>query len=134
MPLTEYGICVFGHTYTSHLLVLDRLQRRAARVISFDSTEDYIDIFKRLNWMTYRHRVAYFSCIFIYKCLHGLSSSNANSYFNYVSGAYRDVTNNCLNLPKYKLTTCMNSIFFSGVKLWNDLRSICGQFLTIRTL
>jgi hypothetical protein len=35
LPLIDYGICVYGHTYKTHLNIIERLQKRAARVITF---------------------------------------------------------------------------------------------------
>jgi hypothetical protein len=123
LPLMDYGICLYGYTYKSHLNIIERLQKRAARIITCGSNEDYATLFKRLVWMPYNQRIAYFSCVFIYKCLHGLGSTSANEYFNYIPNTCRtrNVSNNSLQLPNYKLTACMNTIFYSGVKVWNNI-------------
>jgi hypothetical protein len=122
MPIMDYGICVYGFTYVSHLERLVKLQKRAARIVCF-SDSDYLVLFKELNWIPFIERRNYFSSIFIFKCLKKLSAFRCHSFFNLKENnrRTRSSTNNELMLPKSHLSGFLNSIFYSGVEIYNQL-------------
>ena len=67
MPIMDYGICVYGFTYDSHLQRIIKLQNRAVKVISFCGRE-YSVLFRELNWIPFIQRRNYLSCI-IMSCM-----------------------------------------------------------------
>ena len=73
--------------------------------------------------MAFNNRRNYFNCIFIYKCLNHLNSDNCHNFFQYKTSAIktRSITKSDLFLPKFKLKCCMNSTFYTGIKVYNDL-------------
>ena len=125
LPVINYGIAIYGHTYASHLIQLERLQRRAARFISLTTPEDYKIAYRDLNWMSFRDSVSYFSGIYIYKCLNCFISNQTKDYFRLISTNHqtRGQTNESILLPNYRLTACLNSVFYCGVKTWNRIDS-----------
>ena len=121
-PLIDYGITVYGFTFDTHIKRIQRLQNRAARVIS-SSNDDISLLFQNLKWNSFLKRRNYFCSIFIYKCLNKLSPELCNSFFHYKKSEIRtkSVLNSELFLPKKYSETFGKSIFYSGIILYNSL-------------
>ena len=77
-PRFDYAITIWGFTSKYNLSKVQRLQNRAARIITGDF--DYvhvrgIDIVKNLKWMNVIQRRDYFVALSVFKCIHGMSPS-----------------------------------------------------------
>ena len=121
-PIIDYGINVYGFTFDTHIKRIQRLQNRAARVIT-SSNEDSSFLFKNLKWNSFIKRRNYFSSIFIYKCVNKLSPELCNSFFHFKKSEIRtkSILNSELFLPKKYSETFGKSIFYSGILLYNSL-------------
>jgi len=124
LPILDYSLILWGFTYNSHINRLERLQRRALRVMSFSAFDaDSDPLFKRMGIMTIKERLLFNTLIYIFKALNSLSSFNSLNYFKVKS--YRSGTraSNQINLeiPFTRLTVFSNSIFVKGCKMYNTI-------------
>ena len=122
-PLFDYCDVVWGHTYDIHLNKLYVLQRRAARVMTFSNFDEHSEeLFKDLNWMTIEKRIKFHSILYIYKSLNGLNSNNSNKFFEFTSHYSRRTSDRLkLKVPNIKLNFLANTLFFKGIKAYNEL-------------
>jgi len=81
LPILDYSLILWGFTYNSHINRLERLQRRALRVMSFSAFDaDSDPLFKRMGIMTIKERLLFNTLIYIFKALNSLSSFNSLNY------------------------------------------------------
>ena len=76
MPVIDYACSIWGNSTSKNVYLIQRLQNSAAR--AYCKNYDYIntrgiDLVKRLNWMTVRQRITYFTVSQMFKCIHGLA-------------------------------------------------------------
>jgi hypothetical protein len=124
-PLFDYGIALFGYTFKDHYSVLEKLQKKAAKIITFTefTHQDLNSLYKRLKWMSFDLRKRYFSSIFIYRCINSMSPSLCRPTFKLKDSALRtrSVSNGELVLPNFKKEICRKSVFYSGVNDFNNI-------------
>jgi hypothetical protein len=124
LPLIDYCDIVYGFTYETHLNRLKVHQNIASRIITFSHRRESFDnLSLRLKWSSLENRLKYHATKYIYKATNGLASINSLDFFqtkpkiNKRSGE----DNKMLTLPKANYNFLTNSIFYNGVKLWNEL-------------
>ena len=75
-PTVDYAISIWGCTSKQNIYKIQRLQNRAARIITgnydFINTRG-IDLVKNLKWMCVSQRRDYFIAILMFKSIHGLA-------------------------------------------------------------
>ena len=71
-PFIDYCILIWGHSFASNLNRIQKLQNRAARIItnSYDFNISGLTIVKDLNWLNVSQRRDYINNLLIYKCLY----------------------------------------------------------------
>ncbi len=119
LPILDYSLILWGFTYNSHIDRLEKLQKRAIRVMSFSGLDANSDlIFKRMGIMTLKERLLFNSLIYIYRALNSLSSFNSKNYFKVKSHRSGTRASNHMNLeiPFTRLTVFTNSVFVKGCK------------------
>ena len=126
MPLIDYGSNSWGSTSITNIERINKLQKRAARIIlKADFTTPSADMFQRLGWMNVKHRIDYNKSVMTYNALHNLTPS-------YISDLLRpkaQINNRTLrssedgSLAQQKARTAFytGSFTFSAQKLWNSL-------------
>ena len=75
-PKIDYAISIWGYTSRQNLNKIQRLQNRAARIIT--GNRDYvntrgIELVKTLKWMCVSQRRYYFMLLLMFKSIHGLA-------------------------------------------------------------
>ena len=75
-PKFDYAITIWGYTCDNNLHKIQRLQNRAARIVT--GNYDYVstrgtELVKRLKWMCVTQRRDYFILILMYKSIHGMA-------------------------------------------------------------
>lgn len=121
-PIIDYGICIYGFTYKTHYERIEKLIKRAAKII--DNSDSQInDIYRRLKWNTFQQRKHYFSAIFIYRCLNGLSPIVCRDFFEIkdINIRTRSSKQRLLSLPTAGSVAFRNTIFYTEIQLFNDL-------------
>ena len=123
----DYLITVWGYTSNVYVKMVQRLQNRAARIITANYDRDVrgIDIVKELGWMNVSQRRDYFTAVLVYKSLHGIAPDHLSDLFTYVRDinrySTRSTSTNELFVPRVKKSIFMRSLQYNGAKLWNSL-------------
>ena len=126
-PHIDYCISVWGYAPDVHISKIQRLQNRAARVITgiYDWTIDGVQLVKQLGWLTVKERRDYFTAILMYRCLNGMAPHYLSDNFMFVSESHNYVTRmhseGDLNIPKPNIELFRQSISYQGPKMWNSL-------------
>ena len=123
-PTLDYGISLYGYTYKTHYERVDKLIKRAAKLIGPSNHIKNIDVlYKRLNWFSFEERRHYFSSIFIYRCLNKIAPNICCDFFKIKeSGIHtRSASNELLVAPNPKTTAFKNTIFYTGIQHYNSL-------------
>ena len=101
----DYCCEIWGLRFHMHTERLLKLQKRAARLIlkcSFYTPSK--EMFHKLKWLPFNDRVTYFKCVFMYRCINGLSSQFYRNVFKFASNSHsfntRYAKNDNLITPK----------------------------------
>ena len=123
----DYCLSVWGSTSEKHLNHLQKLQKRAARIVTqiFNWDESSINIIRNVGWQTIRERYEFLTCCITYKARNNLAPNYISDLFSSVAEHHsvltRGSTNNNLYLPKPNLAIFKSSLSYSGANLWNSL-------------
>ena len=96
----DYCLSVWGSTSEKHLNHLQKLQKRAARIVTqnFNWDESSINNIRNLGWQTIRERYEFLTCCITYKARNNTEQSlSTETQFN------------------------KSSLSYSGANLWNSL-------------
>ena len=133
----DYCLSVWGYSSDANCKILQRLQNRAARIISdnFDWNVRGIDIVKYLGWINVCQRRDYFTAITVYKSLAGLQPSYITDLFTLSRDIATRKTRSCctnkLFLPKANKSSFKCSLQYAGATIWNNLPDIIRNIDTL---
>ena len=127
-PKIDYAISIWGYTTAHNINKVQRLQNRAARILTgnFDYVNTRgIDLVNNLGLMNVTQRRDYFMLIMMFKSIHGL----VPDYICDEITMQRDITvrttrstvNNNVHVPHIILECCKNAFAYRGPVLWNAL-------------
>ena len=127
-PKIDYAISIWGYTTAHNINKVQRLQNRAARILTgnFDYVNTRgIDLVNNLGLMNVIQRRDYFMLIMMFKSIHGL----VPDYICDQITMQRDITvrttrstvNNNVHVPHILLECCKNAFAYRGPVLWNAL-------------
>ena len=126
LPLFDYCCTVWWKSAKYRTAKLSILQKRAARVIlGASSRTPSIELFTKLNWMTFDNRCNYYTGVLIFKCYNNLLpeymneviSFCKNSNYNLRSSAHNDITHS-----KYNTLYKKRSFSYSSIHVWNEIQ------------
>jgi hypothetical protein len=132
-PCIDYAISVWGQTTEMNLKRVQRVQNYAARLVLCNY--DYvnvrgIDLVKRLKWMNVNERCMYFTCILMFKCIHGLAPSYLCDDFTLSTDVNTYTTRS--HPMNVIVPMCNNKSFKTkGSILWNHLPAECKDAQSI---
>ena len=124
-PHFRYCCAVWGCCGTTEISKLQKLQNRAARIItnsSFDASSK--PLIQNLGWKTVNDMIKHESRTMVYKSINNIAPPYMNDMFTRNSqDATRQLrnTNTDLKLPKKRTCNGQKSFSFRGAKLWNSL-------------
>ena len=126
LPLLDYGSNTWGTTYKVNIDRLNKLQKRAARIIlKADYTKPSTVMFKELDWMSVSSRCNYNKAVLTYKALNQLTPPYISDLLKPVSQTctrqLRSSENGSLAVPRSRTTLYDKSFTCSASKLWNTL-------------
>lgn len=124
LPLIDYCDIVYGFTYKTHTNKLKIKQNITARIITFsNSRESFDNLSSILKWDNLENRFNFHAVKYIFKATHNLASNNSSEFFNFISRVNKRLgeDSKMLTVPIAKHNFLSNSIFYTGVKLWNSL-------------
>ena len=136
-PHFRYCCSVWGCAGTTEINRLQKLQNRAARIVtnsSFDSPSN--KLIEKLGWKTINELINIESKTMVFKSLNELAPPYLRNLFrkNSQSTSYRlPNTSTDLRLPKKGTENGKKCFSFRGVKLWNSLSANCKQAASLST-
>ena len=124
-PHFDYCSVVWGNCNNSLSIELQKLQNRAARILTFSSYDANVDdLFVRLGWQKLNLQRELKTVTMVYKSLNGLTPDYLKSMFTDRSATSTYSLRNCegkLALPLPRTNFLKNSCSYSGAVLWNSL-------------
>ncbi len=124
-PHFDYCISVWGQTSKANVLLLQRLQNRAARIIMglYDWNISASKLVKDLGWMNIAQRINYFTSLLTYKSLNNLTPSYMSENIRPQQSTYKTRNSDVYNLvvPKPNLEIFKRSFNYSAPLAWNNL-------------
>ena len=136
-PHFRYCCSVWGCAGTTEINRLQKLQNRAARIVtnsSFDTPSN--QLIEKLGWKTINELIDIESKTMVFKTLNELAPPYLCSLFrkNSQSTSYRlRNTSTDLRLPKKGTENGKKCFSFRGMKLWNSLSANCKQAASLST-
>ena len=124
-PHFDYCSVVWGNCNKSLSIKLQKLQNRAARILtssSYDANAD--DLFVKLGWQKLNLQRDLKTATMVYKSLNGLAPDYLKSMFTNRSAISTYSLRNCegkLAVPLPRTNFLKNSFSYNGALLWNSL-------------
>ncbi len=125
----DYCLTVWGFTSGVNIDKVQRLQNRAARIITsnYDFNIRGLELVKELGWLNIRQRRDYFAGILVYKSLNGLSPDHMSDMFTHLRDISdyqtRSAVSSNLYVPRVNKAIFSQSLQVNGPKVWNSLPS-----------
>ena len=134
-----YGIVCYGSAYQNQIQRVKRVINRSLKLV-FNTNALSSELLKSQNILDFEMAYKYFCTIKMYKilCLNNHESLAVKIYSFQTDHTHetRSVYNECLTLPRYRLTKCKNSFIYRGIKFWNsvlpDMRIIPDDLNTFK--
>ena len=140
LPYLTYCVEIWGNTYKSNLISIEKLQKRAIRIISGVSFLEHTSpLFKNFKLLKFFDLVHFQTYLIMYKAFHFELPINLQNMFIIDKSIYYD-TRSKFNFKLRYVRTKLKSMCVSvlGVKLWNALddkvKSIQKFFLFKKTV
>lgn len=131
-PHLDYANIVWGGTTKTNLMQIERLQKRACRIILDYNVNNVYQSLNDLRIMTISERVFFRKAKFMFKVSKGITPDYINSMFSKRSQvnhtgnesySLRSIAAENFLLPKPNSELYRNSLAFSGPIIWNCLSS-----------
>lgn len=126
LPLIDYGSVIWGSTFNNNIERLNKLQKRAARIIlNAEFTTPSAEMYKELGWLSVAFRLKYNKAVLTYKALNKLTPSYISDLLKPMSQTdrrtLRSSDDGSLFVPRTRTTLYDGSFSCSAPKLWNSL-------------
>ena len=134
-PYFNYCSDVWGHCNKSLSNKLQKLQNRAARILTFSSYDSSADpLFERLNWKRLDIQRQIQLITMVYKSIHGLAPNYLGSLFNKYDPPYHlRNSENKLAVPLPRTNFLKNSFSYNGAVIWNTLSPELRQAKSLKS-
>ena len=133
----DYCISVWGYTSKRNVKLLQRLQNRAARIITgkYDWNLSASQILMDLGWMNINQRIDYFTTLLTFKALNGFTPNYISETLHTQESSYnfRNTHENDLIVPRVNLEVLKKSFTYNAPKKWNILSLNVRQSNTVDT-
>ena len=115
-PHLDYGLNIWGHTYTTHLSPLKRQQRKAIRLMNFKPKRyETPELFINNNILPFEQNLQLSSTKLLWKAKHNLLPPTVNSLF------VPRADDRSFHLPFRRLEIAQQSPTYRGVQTWNKI-------------
>ena len=125
----DYCLTLWGSCALKNLNLLQRIQNRAARIITknFDRDVNSVEIVGNLGWMTMEQRFKYFVLLLTYKCVNNFAPVYLTNMLTAAQDEHFHATRLAITkgftLPRIKTEYYKGSFRYQAAKLWNSLPS-----------
>ena len=138
LPLIDYGSNSWGSTSKTNIERLNKLQKRAARIVlKADFTTPSAEMFQRLGCMPVTQRINYNKAVLTFKALNNLTPAYISDLLTPTAQVcnmnLRSSENGSLMLPKARTSFYSGSFAFSAPKLWNTFPTSVRQASSLNT-
>jgi hypothetical protein len=126
-PLIDYCITSWGFAAKKHVNKVQRLQNRAARIITgnFSWETRGIDLVEQLGWQSVVQRRDYFTAVLVFKALNGIAPVYIQDLFTFCHDinirSTRNTAGNNLYVPQINKCVFGQSLQYNGARIWNEL-------------
>ena len=123
-PYLTYCCQVWGATYLYNIEILNKLQKKAIRIICSQSKYAHTEpLYKELKILDVKNIYNYLVGQFIFRYHNNLLPDVFDSYFirNNTTHEYETRHRNLFRIPDYKTNLGKRSIRYTGVKLWSEI-------------
>lgn len=134
-PHFEYCATVLFLANAGDIDRLQKLQNRAMRIIlQCNKYARVTAMLQALQWLSVEQRIYLNTLTLIYKIINGLVPESLNEFIIYNSDVHNRVIRNASNfrLPFKKKSCSQNSLFYKGLKLYNEMSSDAKQAISLR--
>ena len=117
IPIIDYASTLWDNCSDNNFKLINRMYKRALKLILLKSSSLSPQDFKQLNLLTLRNRLLFNKAV----CMHKVSYGNAPVKISnkFVINQYRH--NHLFSLPRPRNNLVKNSFLYSGGNLWNNL-------------
>ena len=120
----RYCCSVWGCAGDTTLRKLQKLQNRAARVVT-NSPFDHASLpLSKLGWLTVKEMIDFETACMVYKALHGFAPPYMKSMFHKLSESCNRTLRNAstdIRIPLCKTSNGQRSFSYRGVPVWNQI-------------
>ena len=123
----DYCLTVWGFTSSHNLHLIQKMQNRAARLITnnFDFNTRGIDIVRDLGWLNITQRRDYFTALLVFKSSSGNLPDHILDNFTFKRDIAIRQTRSCdtnvLYVPKINRSSFKSALQVNGPMIWNNL-------------
>ena len=126
LPCIDYGSITWGSASSSNIECLNKLQKRAARIIlRTDFNTPSQEMFQELGWSPVSNRIKYNKAVLTYRALNNLTPAYITNLLKQMSQIHflnlRSSENGSLYVPKSRTSLYSGSFSCSAPRLWNAL-------------
>ncbi len=129
-PLVEYGNCIWNPLFNKDRQIIEKVQRRATRLVPELKDSEYTDRLRALKLPTLAYRRLRGDMIQVYKIMHGINDVKRETFFE-MAPADRGTRGNKLKIQKQhaRLNIRKNTFSHRVVAAWNSLPDsvVCSQ-------
>ena len=126
-PHFEYCCVIWGNSFNSNLHKIEKLQRRACKLILGTDYISLEDARRQLNMLSFEELVFVNKAKVMFKVTQGISPIyitemfQTKGYNNEDTMTLRSDSNKNFKTPKPKLNMFKNSLSYSGTLIWNSI-------------
>ena len=136
LPILDYCCIVWGNRFKEDTERLNKLQKRAARIIlNADFLTPSDTLFASLELKRFEKRVEYFRYLLMFKCMNGLAPMCLSEMFTFRKEMHsygtRSSSQNKLHYPKCHMESFRHSFHYIAVSLWNNLDPTCQNITSL---
>ena len=126
-PHIDYGLTVWGYTHKTHILPVERQQRKAVRIMNFmKKQDDPYPFFKTDNILRIDQNVKLSSAKLLWKTSNKLVPPTIHSLFN-------SRNKNCFHVPYRRIDLTQNCLSYKGTQSWNRIPQKIRSANTLNT-
>lgn len=123
-PHFDYCSTLYINCNKEHLKILQKLQNRAMRIILKCEYRTHTEIvLESLNWLSINQKIKYNIMLYVFKMKNDKTPQYLSNKLEYVRDTHNRLTSarNELRLPNFKSDLGRKSLFYNGVKMYNEL-------------
>ena len=122
----DYASIVWGNTSKANIYRLNKLLKRAARIIlNKDYSASSLQMFQDLSWFTMEQRLSFNTSVLIYKIMNNMTPLYLKSHLKPISSntcrPLRSSSESKLYVPMVKTTAGDNSFSRTAPAMWNSI-------------